>query len=1095
MMILYCLPAAFTLALAVGLYALYDNRKALKSNLVIYLFSAVSMIWTASVWISYMDFAPALRRTGLFVAEAAASGLLAVVAGAFAKIGKKIKICVYGARILIAFYFIFLVFHCLGFFVSPEIQDGKLVIVSGKNIVFYAYLAYHAAVMLFCCASTFIIAYKSGYKREKLTAFLICPVYFIGLYLFLLRFADPSSRLAGCLTQTAALVFFYIFFRKFNVRIVSEPQMAELTFSRFGGAYLFADEKGDIFYANKGALAFFNAGLEKLQNKNIGNLFTFKDSPLPFSRRRNQMRANECRAQALNNSALCRISFFYKWDSWDELICVIIRVDDITEQEQLIRQLEQARLRAEDAARAKNIFLANTSHEIRTPMNAILGMVELILRQKISRNVYEHAMGIKQAGTSLLTIINDVLDFSKIESGKLDIVPSEYRFSSLIDDCVRIIRMRIAEKPLLFIANFDAKLPDKLSGDAVRVRQVMINILANAVKYTREGHIIFSITGRIPLACDIPPPAAGPKDSAGPPARGAGGQVVLKVEISDTGVGIKKENIDRLFEEFQRLDSHREHSIEGTGLGLAISRGLCQQMGGDIVVRSEYGKGSVFTALIPQMILENTPIARVHNPESKPVLLYEKRDVYKDSLIASFQSLDVPVKAAADLDAFFQELKTGQYAYAFVSASFAGRAIDCLHTLEKPAVPVILAERGESPASQEVPVLNMPAHVISIANVLNNKQQADSPEKTTVRFIAPDARILIVDDIQINLIVAQGLLSLYRMDIHTAISGARAIEMVSRRSYDLILMDHMMPEMDGIETAKAIRALDRSYARSIPIVALTANAVSGMKEMFLKNGFNDFLSKPIEIPKLDEIVTKWIPGAKKKDPGEWEDARAKLDETAFGGPPASGTLAAIEIEGVDVSRGIAMTGGSEEGYRNVLSVLHKDIQSRVPVFEKLIERPEDSPLPPEELPAFTIHVHALKSALATIGASELSEKAAGLESAGKGIDCRYIAIKLPAFIRDLKALNEKIKAAVILPEETQQNVRDIASLLPALEELQAALLAYDVGRIDALMKQLEAEGRPALNETARLPELILMGDYEEAAELIGELLLQNQKNG
>ncbi|MDR1353335.1 MAG: PAS domain-containing protein, partial [Treponema sp.] len=351
MMILYLLPAAFILALAIGLYALYDNRKALKSSLVIYLFSAVSMIWTASVWICYMDFAPALRLAGLFVAEAAASGLLAVIAGAFAKIGRKIKICVYSARILIAFYFIFLVFHCLGFFISPEIQDGKLVIVSGKNIFFYAYLAYHAAVIFFCCTVTFVIAYKSGYKREKLTAFLVCPVYFTGLYLFLLRFADPSSRPAGCLAQTAALVFFYIFFRKFNVCIVSESQMAELTFSQFGGAYLFADEKGDVFYANKGALAFLNTDLETLQNKHIRDLFVFKDSPLPFSRRRNQMRANECRAQALNNGALCRISFFYKWDAWDELVCVTVKIDDITEQEQLIRQLEQARLRAEDAAR------------------------------------------------------------------------------------------------------------------------------------------------------------------------------------------------------------------------------------------------------------------------------------------------------------------------------------------------------------------------------------------------------------------------------------------------------------------------------------------------------------------------------------------------------------------------------------------------------------------------------------------------------------------------------------------------------------------------------------------------------------------------
>ncbi|MDR1411399.1 MAG: response regulator [Spirochaetaceae bacterium] len=1100
-MILYFLPAAFAMALAVGLYALYDNRKALNANLVVYLFSAVSLIWTASVWVCFMDFAPAFRRAGLFIAEAATSALLPVIAGAFVRIGKKIKICVYGARIFIALYFVFMVFHCLGFFVGMEIRNGTPVIVRKNNVFFYAYLAYHAAVMIFCCIFTFIVAYKSGHKREKLTAFLVCPVYFAGLYHFFLRFADPSSRVSGCFIQTTALVLFYIFFRKFNIRIVSETQMAELTFSQFGGAYLFADHRGDIFYANNVGLDFFNTASDKIQQKNIGDLFAFEDNPLPFSQRRHQMRVNECRAQALGSGAICRVLFFYKWDVWDELICVIIRVDNITEQDQLIRQLEQAKLRAEDAARAKNIFLANTSHEIRTPMNAILGMVELILRQKVSQDVYEHAMGIKQAGTSLLTIINDVLDFSKIESGKLDIVPSEYRLSSLIDDCVRIIRMRIAEKPLFFIANIDAKLPDRILGDEVRVRQVMLNLLTNAVKYTREGSIIFSITGETPPPASGPDNASGPGSASGPdgsgpagsPDKGGKGQVILKAEIRDTGVGIKEDDIDKLFEEFQRLDSHREHRIEGTGLGLAISRGLCRQMGGDITVQSEYGKGSAFTALIPQVILENTPIARVHNPETKPVLLYEKRGVYEESLAASFKSLDVPAKAAEDPDAFFRELKSGRYAYAFMSASFARKAAENLRTLGIPFTPVILAEGGEIPASQEAPVLNMPAYVISIANVLNNKQRADSPVKATVRFIAPDARILIVDDIQINLIVARGLLSLYHMDIHTAISGARAIEMVSRRNYDLILMDHMMPEMDGIEAARAIRALNRNYARSIPIVALTANAVSGMKEMFLKNGFNDFLSKPIEIPKLDEIVTKWIPREKKKDPGEWKDVPAELDETAFREPPASEKPAAIE--GVDTERGIAMTGGSEEGYRNVLSALYTDIQNRAPDFERLAEKPEGSPLSPEELSSLTIQAHALKSALATVGASELSRSASALEAAGRGMDRLFIAEKLPAFIRDLKALGGKIRAAVILPEEARRDSRGIAPLLPALEKLRAALLAYDVGRIDALAKQLEAGGLAALDETARLPELILMGDYEDAAALIEELLSQNQKKG
>jgi signal transduction histidine kinase/CheY-like chemotaxis protein/HPt (histidine-containing phosphotransfer) domain-containing protein len=1090
MLILYFLPMAFTLSLIIGLYSMYDNRRALKTNFTIYLFSALSMIWTASVWICFMDFAPSLRRAGLFAAEAATMTLLPLFTSAFVttKIGTKLKPNVYGAGILIGLYPVFMIFHCLGFFVSMEIQDGIPLIVSGKTPVFYAYLAYHVLTVLFWCVMTFVTAYKTGYKREKLTAFFVCPLYLAGLYFFLLRFIDPLSRPGGCFVQAIALVCFYVFFKNFNVRIVSETEVAELVFSRTGVVYLFAAQEGDIFYANNSALDFFGMDLKEIQNKHIKDLFIFEDEPLKFCRRREQDRINECRVLSANSGALCHISLIYKWDAWNELICVIIKVEDITEQEQLINQLEQARLRAEDAARAKNIFLANTSHEIRTPMNAILGMVELILRQKINQVVFEYAMSIKQAGTSLLTIINDVLDFSKIESGKLDIVPSEYQFSSLINDCVSIIRMRIAEKPLLFIVNIDAKLPDKLIGDVVRVRQVMINLLANAVKYTKEGSIVLSVTGEIILS-------SGEFQDTGEHNNfflnftGDGyDQVIIKVEVRDTGVGIREENIDKIFEEFQQMDSHREHSVEGTGLGLAISRNLCRQMGGDITVQSEYGAGSVFTAFIPQVIHENVPVAQVQDPETKPVLLYERQSIYEESLIASFKSLNVPAKAVPNLDMFFLELEREKYAYAFVSAPFADEVIRNLRVLENPVIPVILAGGEEISTSQETPVLSMPAYVISIANVLNGKQQQDLPGQATVRFIAPDARILIVDDIQTNLSVAQGLLSLYRMDIHTAISGAGAIEMVSRQNYDLILMDHMMPGMDGIEAVKAIRILNKSYARNIPIVALTANAVSGMKEMFLKNGFNDFLSKPIEIPKLDEIVTRWIPREKKKYLGEWKGTEVLENQTAPGIP--------LAIDGVDIQRGIAMTGGSEKGYRNILAVLGTDIRNRIPDFEKLAGIPENFPLAPEEFSTFTVQIHAIKSALASIGAFGLSKAAANLEAAGRDADRRFITEKLPAFIRNLQTLAERIEAAC-RPEETPREAggRDITHLLPMLEELRQALLLYDIGRLNLLMNRLKAEGLPIRTEADRISELVLLGDYEDAAELIGGILSKNQETG
>jgi CheY-like chemotaxis protein len=326
------------------------------------------------------------------------------------------------------------------------------------------------------------------------------------------------------------------------------------------------------------------------------------------------------------------------------------------------------------------------------------------------------------------------------------------------------------------------------------------------------------------------------------------------------------------------------------------------------------------------------------------------------------------------------------------------------------------------------------------------------------------------------------------MDIYTAVSGAKAIEMVSQQSYDLILMDHMMPEMDGIEAVRAIRALGKNYARSIPIIALTANAVSGMKEMFLKNGFNDFLSKPIEIPKLDEIVTKWIPGEKKKYLGKWKEGEAPAVEnsTAPGIP--------LIIEGVDTRRGIAMTGGSERGYRNILSVLNADIRNRMPAFEKLAEIPEKLPLTVEEFSAFTVQVHAIKSALASIGAFGLSKDAAALEKAGRNADQRFIMEKLPAFVRDLQTLAGKIEAA-IQPKEMPRESGDITPLLPMLEELRQTLLAYDIGRLNPLMNRLEAEGSPIRDEADRISEFVLLGDYEEAAELIERILSNNQEIG
>jgi signal transduction histidine kinase/CheY-like chemotaxis protein len=638
--------------------------------------------------------------------------------------------------------------------------------------------------------------------------------------------------------------------------------------------------------------------------------------------------------------------------------------------------------KAEAANRTKSGFLATMSHEIRTPMNAIIGIAQIQLKKGNLPDEYASALHkINNSGNNLLGIINDILDLSKIETGKLELNLSEYDMPSFINDTVQLNIVRIGSKPIEFRLDIDENLPLKLFGDELRLKQILNNLLSNAIKYTEKGQVKLTVDHT----------AAGERGLPDSP-------ITLRFIVEDTGQGMKKEDQEKLFSEYSRFNAEANRATEGTGLGLNITRSLVQMMDGAIAVESEYGKGSVFTVTVKQKAVEA--------PDGGPV---------------------IGAEAAQRLRNF---------------------------------------------------------------TFINNRQIA---KLHITRESMPCGSVLVVDDMEMNLFVAEGLLSPYKLKIDTVNNGYAAIEKVQAtrggvgesgvtrggvgKAYDIIFMDHMMPEMDGIETTKRLRELGYNGV----IIALTANAVSGMREMFIEKGFNDFLAKPIDVSKLDEMLNKWIPKEKRKREEKNEEYSSLIPHF-------------LAIPGVDVQRGIAMTGGTEEGYRRILSVFSADAEERLPLMQAAPSA--------VNILEFVTQVHALKSASATIGAAQVSAQAEELEAAGKAGNFVFIQEKLGTFAENLAELAQNIRAALETNSETKsgaipvsENTISPEATSPAgaadlLRNLEDALVSQKASSdifciLDELNeKPLDQKTREALE---KISFQVLMTEFDNAIQTVKEL--------
>ena len=527
--------------------------------------------------------------------------------------------------------------------------------------------------------------------------------------------------------------------------------------------------------------------------------------------------------------------------------CRIIKYQQ--EQKVLVKQ-------ANSANQTKSDFLANMSHEIRTPMNAILGMCELILHEEdLSWIVREECMNIHLAGKTLLGIINDILDISKIESGKMDLVNEAYSPASMLNDIINMTMIRKGDKAVDVMVDCSLNLPSELYGDEMRIRQVIMNFLNNAIKFTQEGGVMLTVSAR--------------KETYG---------VNLVLSVKDSGIGIKKENQKNVFTSFSQVDTKKNREIEGSGLGLAIAKRLIRQMGGFLQIHSEYGKGTEIRAVIPQRVINEAPLAHLNSTRRIRAVFYINVNKFKHPFVREgyrkiIQNIGKEFSIHYRLCTYAEELKEALREIKGVTHIFTEREEYLANKefftekAERMQIVVIQDRSDHVKVEGRVHTMYKPLYSLLVGAALNGGQMnwnaADSAGHKQ-QLTAPDAKILIVDDNDMNLKVATGLLKPYKMQLFMAESGYKAIEMIKKETYDLILMDHMMPGMDGVETVHKIRALPGEYFRNIPIIALTANAVNGAREMFLRESFQDFASKPIEIKTLERVLKKWLPKSKQK---------------------------------------------------------------------------------------------------------------------------------------------------------------------------------------------------------------------------------------
>lgn len=820
----------------------------------------------------------------------------------------------------------------------------------------YVYVIYTVIVAINWCITLVYTLFHTRFMHIRLLmrklllaeAFIAFGMLLDTIFPLIGKPAFPGSTIG----QFVGLVIMYDAISFFNRTRININNMSKYIYSSLSLPVLVYDNKLKLQILNDAAFSFL--GIESCEkNIKISSLFELEDE-IVFQFDGNRKNIDTV---CLHNQVDCNLAINKIINNYGDMLGYIIIVTDLSERMQAFKNLEEATREATYANQAKTTFLANMSHEIRTPMNAIIGFSELLLQMDISQEAKEHVKDIRISSQNLLAIINDILDITKIESGKMELVPEEYYLGKLLDDVTLIISQQAQKKGLDFRIKIDPAVPSRLYGDKIRIRGVLINILNNAVKYTKKGYVSFELSILEQTEKNIK----------------------LAFIISDTGIGIRQEDLSEIFKNFNRLERNIHYGVEGSGLGLAISNAYVSMMGGEIKVSSEYGKGSVFTVIIDQEVVDAT--------------------------------------------AMEQEF-----------------------------------------------------------SILRKDNQAEIEETIRVK----DVNVLVVDDNHVNLRVAKGLLSSYGLTVNTADNGRDAIDMCSKNNYPIVFMDQMMPEIDGIAAMKQIRQLNSYYAPGGEgkMIVLTADAIRGVREHLLAEGFDEYLGKPMNLKQLERLLVQFLPADKiiKKE-------TLLLNDAAYDEEVKEISHLQETLPSVNIKKGIELSGNSIQTYLQVLKINYSYAEKNLLEIKNFLED--------KDYENYTIKIHSMKSTLKGIGAESLSEKAFAQEMAGKEKRYSYIDENYEAFRVQYLQLFKDIEKVLSYYHLIQKKTDEDSPLLEEsimkgiLSNIRAKLDEFEFAEIFDTLEKIDQYRKNEKQEKFFEQLRVLMDDLN-VEEIY--LLLDNYEN-